>query len=93
MYFRRRNSVEGINGYAEDPLYERLEDAGTRRIRRSAAQTLLLAFQLAHANRLKLRAWAVSIALHDDRPRRRPTRRRKTKPLGSWTPKNYVIQP
>lgn len=93
VYFRLRNSVEGINGYAKDPLYERLEDAGTRRVRGIAAQTLLLAFQLAHANRRKLRAWADSIALHDGRPRRRPTRRRKTKPLGTWTPKGYVNEP
>ncbi|MFI1729121.1 hypothetical protein ACH40E_07765 [Streptomyces acidicola] len=93
VYFRLRNSVEGINGFAKDTLYERLEDAGTRRIRGIAAQTLLLAFQLAHANRRKLRAWADSIALHDDRPRRRPTRRRKTKPLGTWTPRGYVTQP
>ncbi|MFJ1605290.1 hypothetical protein ACIOHS_18270 [Streptomyces sp. NPDC088253] len=63
MYIRLRNSVEGINGYAKDPLYERLEDAGTRRIRGITAQTLLLAFQLAHANRRKLTAWADSIAL------------------------------
>ncbi|WP_240121586.1 hypothetical protein [Streptomyces sp. MUM 2J] len=93
VYFRLRNSVEGINGYAKDPLYERLEDAGTRRIRGIAAQTLLLAFQLAHANRRKLRAWADSIALHGDRPHRRPSRRRKTKPLGTWTPKGYVTEP
>ncbi|EHN72304.1 hypothetical protein SMCF_8244 [Streptomyces coelicoflavus ZG0656] len=93
VYFRLRNSVEGINGYAKDRLYERLEDAGTRRIRGIAAQTLLLAFQLAHANRRKLRAWADSIALHDDRPHRRPTRRRQTKPLGTWTPKGYLTQP
>ncbi|MET8827675.1 hypothetical protein ABZX40_17210 [Streptomyces sp. NPDC004610] len=90
VYFRLRNSVEGINGYAKDPLYERLEDAGTRRI---AAQTLLLAFQLAHANHRKLTALANSIALHGDRPHRRPTRRRKTKPLGTWTPKGYVTGP
>ncbi|CAM5736244.1 hypothetical protein SALBM311S_08022 [Streptomyces alboniger] len=38
VYFRLRNSVEGINGYAKDPLYERLEDAGTRRIRGIAAK-------------------------------------------------------
>ncbi|WP_030665785.1 hypothetical protein [Streptomyces cellulosae] len=70
-----------------------LEDADTRRIRGIAAQTLLLAFQLAHANRRKLTAWANSIALHGDLPHRRPTRRRKTKPLGTWTPKGYVTQP
>ncbi|MCT9143674.1 hypothetical protein [Streptomyces violarus] len=83
MYFRLRNSVEGINGYAKGPLYERLEDAGTRRIRGIAAQTLLLAFQLAHANRRKLTAWADSIALHGDRPHRRPTRRRRR---SHWAP-------
>ncbi|WP_030665764.1 hypothetical protein [Streptomyces cellulosae] len=93
VYFRLRNSVEGINGYAKDPLYERLEDAGTRRIRGIAARTLMLAFQLAHANRRKLTAWADSIALHGDRPHRRPTLRRKTKPLGTWTLKGYVTQP
>ena len=93
VYFRLRNSVEGINGYAKDPLYERLEDAGTRRIRGIAAQTLLLAFQLAHANCRKLTAWANAIALHGDRPHRRPTRRRKTKPLGTWPPKGYVTKP
>jgi hypothetical protein len=37
VHFRLRNSVEGINGYAKDPLHERLEDAGTRRIRDVAA--------------------------------------------------------
>ena len=93
MYFRLRNSVEGINGYAKDPLYERLEDAGTRRIRGIAAQTLLLAFQLAHASRRKLTAWANSIALHGDRSHRRPTRRRKTRPLGNWPPKGYDTRP
>lgn len=82
-----------FNDLFKDTLYERLEDPGTRRVRGIAAQTILLALQLAHANRRKLRAWADSIALHGDRPHRRPTRRRKTKPLGTWTPKGYVTQP
>jgi hypothetical protein len=73
-------------------LQERLEDAGTRRIRGIAAQTLLLAFQLAHANRRKLASWADAIALGGERPRRRPTRRRRTKPLGTWTPKGHITQ-
>ncbi|MFJ4949552.1 hypothetical protein [Streptomyces sp. NPDC088760] len=64
---------------AKDPLHERLEDSGTRRIRGIAAQAILLAFQLAHANLRKLAASADAIALNCDRPRRRPTRR-KTKP-------------
>ncbi|MFI7143091.1 hypothetical protein ACIBQ5_36995 [Streptomyces massasporeus] len=92
VYFRLRNSVEGINGFTKDRLQERLEDAGTRRIRGIAAQTLLLAFQLAHANRRKLASWADAIALSGERPRRRPTRRRRTKPLGTWTPKGHITQ-
>ncbi|MER5834817.1 hypothetical protein ABT116_29265 [Streptomyces sp. NPDC002130] len=83
VYFRLRNSIEGINGYAKDTLRERLEEPGTRRIRGIAAQTILLAFQLAHVNKRKLTTWADSIALNGNRPRRRPTRRRKTKPLGT----------
>ncbi|WP_316771620.1 hypothetical protein [Streptomyces sasae] len=90
VYFRLRNSVEGINGFAKDPLHERLEDSGTRRVRGIAAQAILLAFQLAHANLRKLAAWADAIALNGDRPRRRPTRRRRTKPIGTWTPKGYT---
>ncbi len=90
IYFRMRNSVEGINGFAKDPLHEDLESSGTRRIRGIAAQTVLLAFQLGHANRRKLTAWADAVAINGDRPRRRPTRRRETKPLGTWTPKGYV---
>ncbi|WP_416520549.1 hypothetical protein [Streptomyces achromogenes] len=92
VYFRLRNSVEGINGFAKDPLHERLEESGTRRVRGIAAQTILLAFQLAHANLRKLAAWADATALNGDRPRRRPTRRRKTKPLGTWTPKGHVTR-
>nr|WSZ15947.1 hypothetical protein OH837_22780 [Streptomyces canus] len=47
IYFRLRNSVEGYNGYAKNPLAEGIEAAGSRRIRGIAAQTILLAFQLA----------------------------------------------
>lgn len=90
IYFRLRNSIEGINGFAKDPLHEDLESSGTRRIRGIAAQTILLAFQLGHANRRKLANWADSVALNGNRPRRRPTRRRATKPLGAWTPKGYI---
>lgn len=90
VYFRLRNAIEGMNGFAKDPLRERIEPGGTRRIRGIAAQTILLAFQLAHANKRKLRSWADAVALNGDRPRRRPTRRRQTKPLGTWTPTGYV---
>ncbi|WP_435060086.1 hypothetical protein [Streptomyces sp. bgisy060] len=92
VYFRLRNAIEGMNGFGKDPLYEHLEPGGTRRIRGIAAQAILLAFQLAHANKRKLATWAGSIALHGDQPHRRPTRRRKTKPLGTWTPKGYLAK-
>ncbi|URM90688.1 hypothetical protein LUW75_12570 [Streptomyces sp. MRC013] len=75
------NAVEDRNGFGKDPLYERLESAGTRRIRGIAAQAVLLAFQLAHANKRKLATRAGNIALHGGQPHRRPTRRRRTKPL------------
>ncbi|MFF0012785.1 hypothetical protein [Streptomyces sp. NPDC005374] len=37
IYFRLRNSVEGYNGYAKNPLAEAIEAAGSRRIRGIAA--------------------------------------------------------
>jgi hypothetical protein len=55
VYFRLRNSVEGYNGYAKNLLAEGIESAGSRRIRGIAAPTILLAFQLAHANRRKIK--------------------------------------
>ncbi len=90
VYFRLRNAIEGINGFGKDPLHERMEAAGTRRVRGIAAQTVLLAFQLAHVNRRKLASWADAVALHGNRPRRHPTRRRKTLPIGSWAPKGHI---
>ncbi|MFB4304863.1 hypothetical protein [Actinomadura sp. GTD37] len=40
IYFRLRNAVEGINGYAKDDAREAIERAGRRRIRGIAAQSL-----------------------------------------------------
>ncbi|WP_155057102.1 hypothetical protein [Streptomyces blattellae] len=90
VYFRLRNSVEGFNGFAKDPLYEAIEQPGTRRIRGIAAQTILLAFQLAHANRRKIDRWLATIPPDGHPPRRRPTSRRPTRPLGSWTPTGHL---
>ncbi|MGP3952201.1 hypothetical protein [Streptomyces sp. 7N604] len=90
IYFRLRNSVEGSNGYAKDPLAEGIEAAGSRRIRGIAAQTILLAYQLAHANRRKIIKWLDTLALGGERPRRRTHHRRKTKPLANWTPAGYM---
>ncbi|MFJ5530311.1 hypothetical protein [Streptomyces sp. NPDC093261] len=90
VYFRLRNSVEGYNGYAKNHLAEGIESAGSRRIRGIAAQTILLAFQLAHANRRKIRKWLDTLALNSERPRRRTHHRRKTKEPRSWTPTGHL---
>ncbi|MFJ1559730.1 hypothetical protein [Streptomyces mirabilis] len=91
IYFRLRNSVEGYNGYAKNPLAEGIEAAGSRRIRGIAAQTILLAFQLAHANRRKIKKWLETLALGGDRPRRRTHHRRKVKDRGAWTPTGHLM--
>ncbi|GGO98778.1 hypothetical protein [Wenjunlia tyrosinilytica] len=90
VYFRLRNSVEGFNGYAKNPLGEGIEAADSRRIRGIAAQTILLAFQLAHVNRRKIKEWVETLALDGQRPRKRTHHRRRTKPLGRWTPTGYL---
>lgn len=87
IYFRLRNAVEGTNGFIKDPAHEVVEAGATRRIRGIAPQAILLAFQLAHANIRKIQNWIRTLpGEHGEPPRRRPTRRRKTRPLGSWTP-------
>lgn len=90
VYFRLRNSVEGFNGFAKSPLAEAIEAAGSRRIRGIAAQTILLAFQLAHANRRKIREWVETLALNGQPPRKRTRRRRRTEPPRRWTPTGFL---
>ncbi|MBR7831723.1 hypothetical protein KDL01_00540 [Actinospica durhamensis] len=91
IYFRLRNSVEGINGFAKDPVHEAIEAGATRRIRGIAPASILLAFQLHHVNTRKLATWADTLeGENDEPPRRRPTRRRKSKPLGTWTPAGHL---
>jgi hypothetical protein len=89
VYFRLRNAVEGINGYAKDDAREAIERAGRRRIRGIAAQTLLLAFQLAQVNLRKIRSWLDTLPGKDGQPRRRAPRR-TSKPLSHWTPQGYI---
>lgn len=90
VYHRLRNSVEGVNGYAKDINHEALERSGTRRIRGIAAQSLLAAFQLAHANQRKITRWLDTLPDETGQARRRPTRRRTTRPLGTWTPAGHL---
>ena len=91
VYHRLRNSVESTNGFSKDPIHETIEAGATRRIRGLAAHSLLLAFQLRHANTRKIASWLDTLPGNDGTPpRRRPTRRRKTRALGTWTPAGHL---
>lgn len=87
-YFRLRNRVEHFNGYAKD--HEAIERSRTRRIRGVAAQSLLLAFQIAHANQRKISSWLDTLSQGDQPARRRPSNRHKLKNPRNWTPKGYL---
>lgn len=91
VYHGLRNSIEGFNGFAKSDNHEATERAGCRRVRGIAGQTILLAFQLAHANSRKIAAWADSLPDPETgRPRRRSGGRRDTKPLKHWTPTGRI---
>jgi hypothetical protein len=81
--------VEGVNGHAKDGAFENIQNAQGRRVRGIAAQTLLLAFQIAHANTRKIDNWLDTLPVTPAGPRRR-ARRRKKPPLGHWTPRGYA---
>ncbi|WP_206441375.1 hypothetical protein [Streptomyces boncukensis] len=91
VYFRLRNSVESYHGYAKNPPGEAIEAAGSRRVRGIGAQTILPAYQLAHANRRKIMKWLDTLAWNGERPRRRTFRRRTTEPVGAWTPAGFLV--
>lgn len=90
VYFSGRNSVEAFNGYAKDSLYEDLEDGRSRRIRGIAAASLLVAFQLAHANTRKIASWLRTRPKDGEPPQRRPSARQPKKPPELWTPAGYL---
>jgi hypothetical protein len=81
-----------MNGYAKTDAHEGIEHAGNRRVRGIAAQTLLLAFPLAHANERKINAWLATLPGPDGLPHRR-ARHKTPKPLGTWTPQDTSIHP
>ncbi|MEV7027446.1 hypothetical protein [Kitasatospora sp. NPDC093558] len=91
LYFHLRNRVEHFNQYAKD--HEALERSRTRRVRGIAAQSILLAFQLAHANHRKLAAWLDTLQSATQPARRRPTNRRTPNNPHDWTPKRHSHNP
>ncbi|MEV5573431.1 hypothetical protein AB0L06_25595 [Spirillospora sp. NPDC052269] len=89
VHTRLRNSSEGFHGYAKNDAHESIERAQGRRIRGIAAQSLLLAFQLAHANQRKITTWLNTLPGPDGLPHRR-AKRRTTKSVAYWTPTGYL---
>ncbi len=89
-YFRLRNRVEHFHGYAK--AHEALERSHTRRIRGLAAQSILAAFQLAHANGRKIDAWLDTLPTPGRAPQRRPSDRYKHRAHGDWTPTGYLTE-
>ena len=85
LYNTLRNTIEGINGIAKDGAYSALGDAGRRRLRGVAAQSILVALLLFATNIRKID----SFLLHaepdaDGTPRKPRVRRRTTKSIRSW---------
>jgi hypothetical protein len=94
MYATLRNTNEGMNGYVKDPAHEALDDAGRRRLRGVAAQSVLVAFLLLAANVRKIRAFLHGTALaRSGTVRPRPRRRRRTKSIENWRPGSPSIEP
>ncbi|MEE1794537.1 hypothetical protein PUR28_27820 [Streptomyces sp. BE308] len=87
-YFRLRNRVEHFNGYAKD--HEAIERSRTRRVRGLAAQSLLLSFQIAHANHRKLAGWLDTLQTDTQPARRRPSNRHTLNDPHRWTPHGYL---
>ena len=81
-----------MNGYAKADAHKCIDHAGNRRVRGIAAQTLLLAFQLAHANERKDNAWLATLPGPEGRPHRR-ARYKTPKPLDTWTPTGHITPP
>ena len=84
-YARLRNATEGTNGFLKDPAHEALDNAGHRRVRGVAAQSLLTALLALAANVRKIRSFLEHRAIVAGKVRRLPSRRRNPR-LSEWLP-------
>jgi hypothetical protein len=75
-YATLRNTIEGLNGYAEDPAHQALAQPARRRVRGIAAQSVFTALLLIAASIRKIRAWRALTARGKARTTRRARRRR-----------------
>jgi hypothetical protein len=75
-YATLRNTIEGLNGYANDPAHQALAAPARRRVRGIAACSLFTALLLMAANIRKIRAWRALTAPGQAGITRRARRRR-----------------
>ncbi len=75
-YATLRNSIEGLNGYIKDPCHEALSQAGRRRVRGIAPQSIFVTALLMAANIRKIDTFRNTQAKKQKTPR--PKRRRTT---------------
>ena len=61
-YATYRNTIEGLNGYLKDPAHEALAEAGRRRVRGIAAQSVFVTLLLMASNFRKAAAWRALVA-------------------------------
>ena len=61
-YATYRNTIEGLNGYVKDPAHEALAEAGRRRVRGIAAQSVFVTLLLMASNFRKAAAWRALVA-------------------------------
>ncbi|MFG2655625.1 hypothetical protein [Streptomyces sp. NPDC048425] len=86
---QRRRGLQGLQRLREEPLTKASKRPALAASAASPPRpscTVLLVFQLAHADRRKIKNEVETLALDGQRPRRRTHHRRRTKPIGSWTP-------
>jgi hypothetical protein len=86
VYSTLRNTNEGIHGFVKDGAHEALDDPRRRRLLGVAAQSIIVAFLLMAANVRKIEAFHNEVVTSIGPTRRRPPRRRLTKPIDTWRP-------
>lgn len=81
-YKHLRSNIEGANGYAKDSAFENIADPKRRRMRGTAMQSVLVAFQLMGSNLRKIDGFVSDLAKHVQQANkliaRRPRRSRHT---------------
>jgi len=84
VYNTLRNTIEGYNGFIKDEAVEDDAAPQRRRIRGTAAQTVLVGMLVFAANLRKIDAYIAQADPDEDGELYKKPRRRKTKPIVAW---------